>query len=304
MKPRWIIAGAAALALALLTLPMLRENRGGGEAIRRGRRDGRSRERRLLRPDRQEHVRLRAEGRVQPAGQARRVQGQGRHRQFLGDVVRPVQDGDPRLREALREYKDKGLVIVGISIDDSPEQLQAFMREFKMNYPVVQMRPEVEDAWGPFYGYPTSFIVARDGSICTKHIGPATHAQFEAEIKALLVSIGPVVQSRHAKRVHTRASRLRLPPVVPRRRRRQPRHRCRRAKAPGCTMSIHVSGSAPLRLPRSAPSPDARAPPARRRIRRRELEASTSDIRYPMSDVYLSNPSQGRTGRRVDRCAR
>ena len=26
------------------------------------------------------------------------------------------------------EYKDKGLVIVGISIDDSPEQLQAFMR--------------------------------------------------------------------------------------------------------------------------------------------------------------------------------
>src|SRR5262245_52363503 len=29
MKPRWIIAGAAALALALLTLPMLRGNKGG-----------------------------------------------------------------------------------------------------------------------------------------------------------------------------------------------------------------------------------------------------------------------------------
>src|SRR5262245_14117359 len=29
MRPRWIIAGAAALALALLTLPMLRGNRGG-----------------------------------------------------------------------------------------------------------------------------------------------------------------------------------------------------------------------------------------------------------------------------------
>jgi len=33
MKPKWIIAGAAALALALLTLPMLREKRGGGESL-------------------------------------------------------------------------------------------------------------------------------------------------------------------------------------------------------------------------------------------------------------------------------
>ena len=84
------------------------------------------------------------------------------------------------------EYKDKGLVIVGISIDDSPEQLKAFMGEYKMNYPVLQMTPEVETAWGPFYGYPTSLIVARDGSICTKHLGPATKQQFEKEIKALL----------------------------------------------------------------------------------------------------------------------
>jgi thiol-disulfide isomerase/thioredoxin len=84
------------------------------------------------------------------------------------------------------EYKDKGLVIVGISIDDSPEQLQSFMQEFKMNYPVLQMTPEIESAWGPFYGYPTSFVVARDGSICTKHLGPATKETFEREIKALL----------------------------------------------------------------------------------------------------------------------
>ena len=80
----------------------------------------------------------------------------------------------PDFVELYDEYKDQGLVVLGISVDDTPEQLQVFMKEFKMNYPVVQMRPEVEDAWGPFYGYPTSFIVARDGSICTKHIGAAS----------------------------------------------------------------------------------------------------------------------------------
>jgi hypothetical protein len=55
-----------------------------------------------------------------------------------------------------------------------------------MNYPVLQMTPDVETAYGPFYGYPTSFFIAKDGSICIKHLGPATKEQFEKEIKALL----------------------------------------------------------------------------------------------------------------------
>ena len=46
--------------------------------------------------------------------------------------------------------------------------------------------PDVETAYGPFYGYPTSFVIARDGSICLKHLGAATKEQFEKEIKALL----------------------------------------------------------------------------------------------------------------------
>ena len=110
------------------------------------------------------------------------------------------------------EYKDKGLVIVGISIDDSPEQLQAFMKEYKMNYPVLQMTPEVETAWGPFYGYPTSFVVARDGSICTKHLGPATKEQFETRDQGAAVRADSLAD---AEGVHARATRLRMPSVVP-----------------------------------------------------------------------------------------
>jgi len=184
MKPKWVIAGAAALALALLTLPMIRGN-GGGESLRT------------------------AAGAPPPEGGSCDQTGKAtfdfvlknemnqplRLAEYKGKVVivnfwatwcGPCKKEIPDFVKLYAEYKDKGLVILGISVDDSAEQLQSFMREFKMNYPVVQMRPEVEDAWGPFYGYPTSFIVARDGSICTKHIGPATKEQFESEIKALL----------------------------------------------------------------------------------------------------------------------
>jgi thiol-disulfide isomerase/thioredoxin len=185
MKPKWIVAGAAALALALLTLPMVRGNRGGGESIAAGTGvpspepascdgTGKATFDFVLKDQNNQPVKL-----ADYKGKVVIVN-------FWATWCGPCKMEIPDFVKLYAEYKDKGLVIVGISIDDSPEQLQAFMREFRMNYPVVQMRPEVEDAWGPFYGYPTSFIVARDGSICTKHIGPATHEQFEHEIKALL----------------------------------------------------------------------------------------------------------------------
>jgi thiol-disulfide isomerase/thioredoxin len=184
LNPRWIIAGAAALALALLTLPVLRGNR-VGEPLKTGGsaapavagscdQTGKGTFDFVLKNEVNQPVRL-----ADYKGKVVIVN-------FWATWCGPCKTEIPDFVKLYAEYKDKGLVIVGISIDDSPEQLQAFMREYKMNYPVVQMRPEVEDAWGPFYGYPTSFIVARDGSICTKHIGPASKEQFEAEIKALL----------------------------------------------------------------------------------------------------------------------
>jgi len=186
MKPRWVIAGAAALSLALLTLPSLRNR--GGEPIKGGASpaakgpekaascdaDGRATYDFVLKNELNKPVNLADfKGKVVIVN-------------FWATWCGPCKVEIPDFVKLYAEYKDKGLVIVGISIDDSPEQLQAFMKEYHMNYPVVQMTADVESAWGPFYGYPTSFVVARDGSICTKHLGPATKEQFESEIKGLL----------------------------------------------------------------------------------------------------------------------
>jgi hypothetical protein len=57
-----------------------------------------------------------------------------------------------------------------------------------MNYPVLvgKDRPDVVDAQGPVWGLPTTFVIGRDGTICRKHLGPATKEDFEREIKPLL----------------------------------------------------------------------------------------------------------------------
>ena len=183
MKPRWIIAAAAALALGILTLPMLR---GGGSERLKGPGAASSR-----------------------AGQACDASGAGQLDFVLKDMNNapvsmsaykgkvvilnfwatwcgPCKTEIPAFVELYDQYKDKGLVIVGVSIDDTPEQLRTFTHEWRMQYPVLQMQSDIESAYGPFYGVPTTFFLARDGSICTKHLGPASKEQFEREIKALL----------------------------------------------------------------------------------------------------------------------
>ena len=186
MKPRWIIAGAAALALALLTLPLLRGGSGGEKIPAKAAVNGA--------PGRSSTCD--AEGTAKfdfvlkdehntPVKMAD-FKGKVVLLNFWATWCGPCKVEIPAFVELYAQYKDKGFVVVGVSVDDSPEQLQAFMKEYKMNYPVLQMTPDVETAFGPFYGYPTSFFIARDGTICVKHLGPATKEQFEREIKALL----------------------------------------------------------------------------------------------------------------------
>ncbi len=191
MKSRWIIAGAAALSLALLTLPLLQSRRAGQPAAKKPASAAKS-----ASADDETSPSCDAEGTAKfdfvlkdqhnvPVKMAD-YKGKVVLLNFWATWCGPCKIEIPAFVELYDQYKDKGLVIVGVSVDDSPEQLQAFMKEFRMNYPVLQMTPDIETAYGPFYGYPTTFFIGRDGSICLKHLGPATKEQFEKEIKALL----------------------------------------------------------------------------------------------------------------------
>jgi thiol-disulfide isomerase/thioredoxin len=184
MKSRWIIAAAAALSLGLLTLPILRG--GGGESVTPGGDDGAPAKSASCDAEGRGSFDFVVKDHLDAPVKMADFKGKVAIVNFWATWCGPCKKEIPDFVKLYDQYKDKGLVIIGISADDSPEELQAFMKEYRMNYPVVQMTPEVEAAWGPFYGYPTSFIVARDGSICTKHLGPATKEQFEREIKPLL----------------------------------------------------------------------------------------------------------------------
>jgi thiol-disulfide isomerase/thioredoxin len=94
----------------------------------------------------------------------------------------------PGFVELQNQYGKDGLVVVGYSVDDEAPKARAFANEYKMNYPVLLGlgREDVQDAYGPIWGIPASFIISREGTVCQKHLGIAPKAVFEKEIKALL----------------------------------------------------------------------------------------------------------------------
>jgi cytochrome c biogenesis protein CcmG/thiol:disulfide interchange protein DsbE len=94
----------------------------------------------------------------------------------------------PWFVEFQAKYQGKGFQVIGVSVDDPPEKLPPFAREYKINYPLLvgAEREDIQNAYGPLFGIPVTVIIGRDGKVCKKHLGPVSRTQFESEIKALL----------------------------------------------------------------------------------------------------------------------
>jgi peroxiredoxin len=94
----------------------------------------------------------------------------------------------PGFVELQQTYGSQGLQILGVSVDDPIEKLGPFAAEFKMNYPVLVGlgRDDLQDAFGPMWGIPTTFVINRQGKICRKHSGLVGKERYEQDIRALL----------------------------------------------------------------------------------------------------------------------
>ena len=78
--------------------------------------------------------------------------------------------------------------MIGVSVDDTLDKLTPYVAQMKMNYPVLQGlgHDDIQDAYGPMFGIPTTVLITRDGKVCKKHMGMSAKEVFEKEIKSLL----------------------------------------------------------------------------------------------------------------------
>ena len=94
----------------------------------------------------------------------------------------------PWLVDFSRKYKGQGLEIVGVSLDDgSQDQVDAFVKEMKVNYAILRGNHSVADAYGGVRFLPQTFLIDREGRIVKSLIGIKNESEFEAALKEILV---------------------------------------------------------------------------------------------------------------------
>jgi thiol-disulfide isomerase/thioredoxin len=108
----------------------------------------------------------------------------------------PCQIEIPELIEIQEKYASKGFTILGVDVDDEANKVVAGYLEkerfdvngakSQMNYPILRGDDAVADKFGGLLGYPTSFLISRDGKIVKKVQGPILYNELTKAIESQL----------------------------------------------------------------------------------------------------------------------
>jgi len=92
----------------------------------------------------------------------------------------------PHLNRLYDRYRGEGLVVIGVSVDNSPGDVVEFARTVRLGYPVGMMNREVSELLGDSNAIPTSYLIDRSGRVRRKFIGFVEPETIEREVKRFL----------------------------------------------------------------------------------------------------------------------
>ncbi|HSB51097.1 MAG TPA: TlpA disulfide reductase family protein [Dissulfurispiraceae bacterium] len=110
--------------------------------------------------------------------------------EFFTSWCGPCQLAAPEIETIHEQYRDKGLVVLGISMDvgaNAKNAITSFRKEHSLSYPVLMDTGDVSRLYGVFT-IPTSFVIDKKGILKKKHMGfaPSLTQEMTKEIEALL----------------------------------------------------------------------------------------------------------------------
>jgi cytochrome c biogenesis protein CcmG/thiol:disulfide interchange protein DsbE len=95
-------------------------------------------------------------------------------------------DEAPVLERGWRAFRDRGVAVVGIDIQDTADAAQKFIRDFNLTFPnAPDPAGKVSIDYG-VYGVPETFFIDRAGRIRSKHVGALTDGVFREGVERLL----------------------------------------------------------------------------------------------------------------------
>jgi thiol-disulfide isomerase/thioredoxin len=106
----------------------------------------------------------------------------------------PCKKAMPVLKDLHEKYGAKGVVVVGVSLDETKADMDAYLKKNPMPFTIVRdPKGKLAEKLG-VGGIPTSFVLAPDGKVKSVHEGfegEATRKKYVQEIEALLPGVKP-----------------------------------------------------------------------------------------------------------------
>jgi glutathione peroxidase-family protein len=94
------------------------------------------------------------------------------------------------------KYASRGFTVVGVAMDEegksvvapfiAKERFDVNGQQLPMGYPILLGTDEAADKFGGILGYPTSFLISRDGKVVTKFQGLKSSDELLKAIEAQL----------------------------------------------------------------------------------------------------------------------
>lgn len=98
---------------------------------------------------------------------------------FWASWCGPCVDEIPSLNTFADQFADKGVQVLGVSVDEDPEAYMSFLSKYKVTFPTVRNgNRTVSETYGTFK-LPETYIISRDGRLRHKVIGPTNWTSTE-----------------------------------------------------------------------------------------------------------------------------
>jgi peroxiredoxin len=105
----------------------------------------------------------------------------------------------PWFMDFQRQNQEKGLVVLGVSMDDEGwEIVKPYLASMKVNYRVVIGNDKTAQLYGGVDALPTTFLIDRAGKIAAVHVGLVDRKDFENGIDELLQTPAKTASGRVA----------------------------------------------------------------------------------------------------------
>ena len=106
---------------------------------------------------------------------------------FWASWCPPCQSETPILRQTAATYRDKGLVVVGISVQESSAQdVRDYALKYSLGYPVAaDLSGDIFHLY-KVYALPTQFFIDPQGRIASVVVGPLDQSSADAHVESIL----------------------------------------------------------------------------------------------------------------------